>query len=126
MNDPLRPKRGTNGANECQEGFDLARDETMSFLDSFKVPVADALNDREKLVCVARTSLRTKEIDSRTLHPLCAVRLVSPKRGAGAGVGIGMGWGGRIPFVDNKSNINMFKILQLSIRIKFESLSLFN
>jgi T-complex protein 1 subunit zeta len=42
------------------EGFDLARDETMSFLDSFKVPVADALNDREKLVCVARTSLRTK------------------------------------------------------------------
>merc|ERR1719287_92782 len=36
----------------------------MSFLDSFKVPVADALNDREKLVCVARTSLRTKIMPS--------------------------------------------------------------
>jgi len=42
------------------EGFDLARDETMSFLDSFKVPKPDVLNDRETLVCVARTSLRTK------------------------------------------------------------------
>merc|ERR1719183_2961796 len=31
------------------EGFDLARDETMSFLDGFKVPVPDALNDREML-----------------------------------------------------------------------------
>jgi len=42
------------------EGFDLARDESMKFLESFKVPIADPLNDREKLVCVARTSLRTK------------------------------------------------------------------
>jgi len=42
------------------EGFDLARDETMRFLDEFKVPIKDPLNDREKLVCVARTSLRTK------------------------------------------------------------------
>merc|ERR1719174_3205491 len=36
----------------------------MRFLESFKVPVADPLNDREKLVCVARTSLRTKIIPS--------------------------------------------------------------
>jgi T-complex protein 1 subunit zeta len=42
------------------EGFDFARDEAIKFLDSFKVPIADPLNDREKLVCVARTSLRTK------------------------------------------------------------------
>merc|ERR1719446_1368048 len=32
----------------------------MKFLEEFKVPIADPLNDREKLVCVARTSLRTK------------------------------------------------------------------
>merc|ERR1719487_381346 len=42
------------------EGYDLARDETLRFLDGFKVPIADPLNDREKLVCIARTSLRTK------------------------------------------------------------------
>lgn len=42
------------------EGFDLARDETIKFLDNFKVPIEDPLADREKLVCVARTSLRTK------------------------------------------------------------------
>jgi len=42
------------------EGFDLARDEVMRFLDTFKVNIKDVLNDREKLVCVARTSLRTK------------------------------------------------------------------
>jgi len=42
------------------EGFDLARDEAVKFLDSFKVPVQNPLEDREKLVCVARTSLRTK------------------------------------------------------------------
>merc|ERR1719158_2146107 len=32
----------------------------MNFLDSFKVSVQNPLSDREKLVCVARTSLRTK------------------------------------------------------------------
>lgn len=42
------------------EGFDLARDEAFKFLDSFKVPLQNALEDRERLVCVARTSLRTK------------------------------------------------------------------
>jgi len=46
------------------EGFDLARDEAMRFLESFKVPLTDPLQDREKLVCVARTSLRTKIIPS--------------------------------------------------------------
>jgi len=42
------------------EGFDIAREEVLKFLDNFKLPVPNALNDREKLVCVARTSLRTK------------------------------------------------------------------
>merc|ERR1719221_1015464 len=42
------------------EGFDLAREEVIKFLDGFKVTIEDAFNDREKLVCVARTSLRTK------------------------------------------------------------------
>ncbi|CAE7689295.1 CCT6A, partial [Symbiodinium sp. CCMP2456] len=42
------------------EGFELAREETVKFLDSFKVHMDEPLSDREKLVCVARTSLRTK------------------------------------------------------------------
>mmetsp|Transcript_5410 Transcript_5410/g.16069 ORF Transcript_5410/g.16069 Transcript_5410/m.16069 type:complete len:535 (-) Transcript_5410:198-1802(-) len=42
------------------EGFDLAREETLKFLDGFKVPIEDVFNDRERLVCLARTSLRTK------------------------------------------------------------------
>jgi len=42
------------------EGFDIAREETLKFLDQFKVSVEDPLKDRERLVCVARTSLRTK------------------------------------------------------------------
>jgi len=42
------------------EGFDLARNETMTFLDSFKAPAENVLDDREKLLCIARTSLRTK------------------------------------------------------------------
>lgn len=42
------------------EGFDVAREETVKFLDKFKVSVDDIFNDREKLVCVARTALRTK------------------------------------------------------------------
>lgn len=42
------------------EGFDLAREETLKFLDQFKVGIDNPLDDREKLVCVSRTSLRTK------------------------------------------------------------------
>jgi len=42
------------------EGFEIAREETQKFLDSFKVPLKNLLSDRETLVCVARTSLRTK------------------------------------------------------------------
>merc|ERR1719265_1355528 len=42
------------------EGFDLARTETLNFLESFKVTIEDPSADRELLVNVARTSLRTK------------------------------------------------------------------
>mmetsp|Transcript_9090 Transcript_9090/g.26810 ORF Transcript_9090/g.26810 Transcript_9090/m.26810 type:complete len:535 (+) Transcript_9090:65-1669(+) len=42
------------------EGVDLAREEALRFLDSFKVPLEDAYGDRERLVCVARSALRTK------------------------------------------------------------------
>ena len=42
------------------EGFDLARNETVSFLDNFKVPAENVLDDRERMLCIARTSLRTK------------------------------------------------------------------
>eukprot|EP00913_Durusdinium_trenchii_P034971 g32713.t1 len=42
------------------EGFELAREETVKFLDNFKIHIDEPLKEREKLVCVARTSLRTK------------------------------------------------------------------
>lgn len=42
------------------EGFDIAREEMLKFLDKFKIALPNALDDREKLVCVARTALRTK------------------------------------------------------------------
>jgi len=40
------------------EGFDLARSETLKFLEEFKVPFENL--DRELLISVARTSLKTK------------------------------------------------------------------
>jgi T-complex protein 1 subunit zeta len=42
------------------EGFELAREEMVKFLDTFRMTIEDPLNDRERLVCLARTSLRTK------------------------------------------------------------------
>ncbi len=42
------------------EGFDLARDRVLAFLDTFKVPIDE--RDRDMLCSVARTSLRTKLI----------------------------------------------------------------
>jgi len=42
------------------EGFELARNEATSFLDDFKVPAENVLDDRERSLCIARTSLRTK------------------------------------------------------------------
>ena len=40
------------------QGFELGRAAALQFLDSFKQPVR--AEDREQLLCVARTSLRTK------------------------------------------------------------------
>jgi T-complex protein 1 subunit zeta len=45
---------------QIAEGFDLAVQETNTFLENFKIPLKNPLEDREKLVCVARTALRTK------------------------------------------------------------------
>jgi T-complex protein 1 subunit zeta len=42
------------------EGFDLARDRALEFLDEFRKPTRDAHKDRELLTSVARTALRTK------------------------------------------------------------------
>mmetsp|Transcript_46743 Transcript_46743/g.94284 ORF Transcript_46743/g.94284 Transcript_46743/m.94284 type:complete len:543 (-) Transcript_46743:258-1886(-) len=42
------------------EGYELAKDHILEFLDEFKTPFPDALTNRELLVTVARTSLRTK------------------------------------------------------------------
>ena len=41
------------------QGFELAREEALRFLDTFKVETKEA-PDRELLLNVARTSLRTK------------------------------------------------------------------
>lgn len=49
------------------EGFDLARNEVITFLDKFAVPMPDM--DREKLICVASTALNTK------LEPKLAAKL---------------------------------------------------
>lgn len=42
------------------EGYEIAKDMVLEFLDGFKVEVKDPLNDRELLTNVARTSLRSK------------------------------------------------------------------
>lgn len=45
---------------QVAEGFDMARQEVLEFLETFKVKIENPLADRERLVSVARTSLRTK------------------------------------------------------------------
>lgn len=42
------------------EGYEAARDMVLEFLDGFKVPQPNIFHDRETLVSVARTSLRSK------------------------------------------------------------------
>lgn len=42
------------------DGFDLAKDRALAFLDTFRVAKPEAWRDRELLCNVARTSLRTK------------------------------------------------------------------
>lgn len=45
---------------QIAEGYDKAKEHTLEFLETFKTPISDILADRELLVSVARTSLRTK------------------------------------------------------------------
>lgn len=54
------------------EGFDLARAEALKYLDTYKVTLDDPMKEREKLVCVARTSLRTK-IQPKIADPMAEV-----------------------------------------------------
>jgi hypothetical protein len=42
------------------DGFELAKNFSLEFLDGFKTPKPEAWKDREFLTTVARTSLRTK------------------------------------------------------------------
>lgn len=42
------------------DGFDIARDATLEFLQTFKVPFTNPIQDRETLRCIASTSLKTK------------------------------------------------------------------
>ncbi|TFJ82776.1 hypothetical protein NSK_005969 [Nannochloropsis salina CCMP1776] len=42
------------------EGYDLAKDRVLEFLDTFKVAQPEIKHDRELLLSIARTSLRTK------------------------------------------------------------------
>lgn len=42
------------------EGYEVAKEMTIEFLDAFKVPCPNVANDRDQLIHVARTSLRTK------------------------------------------------------------------
>lgn len=42
------------------EGYDLAKDKVLEFLEAFKVARPEIFGDRELLSNVARTSLRTK------------------------------------------------------------------
>jgi len=69
------------------DGFDIARDATLKFLDEFKVPLAEsddssAIENRELLRCIASTSLRTKldhELaDTITEAVVDAIQCVAP------------------------------------------------
>jgi len=42
------------------DGFDIARDATLEFLETFKVAFEKPIQDRETLRCIASTSLKTK------------------------------------------------------------------
>ena len=52
------------------DGFDLARDAALKFLDTFKVGSGDALKDRELQHAVASTSLKTK-LDAELANLVC-------------------------------------------------------
>lgn len=67
------------------EGFDLARQETLNFLEKFKTPVK--AGDKETLISVARTSLRTKlpEDIANNLTDICVESVLCIDRRAASG-----------------------------------------
>jgi|TARA_B100000780_G_C21094309_1_gene441202 T-complex protein 1 subunit zeta len=54
------------------EGFDIAKKHSIEFLNEFKTVHPDPMKDRELLVNVARTSLRTK-LDNKLADHLCEI-----------------------------------------------------
>jgi len=54
------------------EGYDLAKDHAIEFLDKFKIAAPEVGKDREMLINVARTSLRTK-LDNDLADQLCEI-----------------------------------------------------
>ena len=50
------------------DGFELAREETLRFLESYKTPLSDEQLDRALMVEVARTALRTKLYEELADH----------------------------------------------------------
>ena len=60
------------------EGYDLAKDHAIEFLDKFKIAAPEVGKDREMLINVARTSLRTKldnDLADQLCEILCSVRV---------------------------------------------------
>uniref|UniRef100_A0A6S9AY65 T-complex protein 1 subunit zeta n=2 Tax=Ditylum brightwellii TaxID=49249 RepID=A0A6S9AY65_9STRA len=64
------------------DGFDIARDATLKFLDEFKVEKKNAAQDRDLLTCIAGTSLKTKldrELaDKMTEAVVDAIQCIAP------------------------------------------------
>ena len=54
------------------DGFEMAKDRTLEFLDEFKIKHEDIAEKRDLLVDVARTSLRTK-LDRQLADQLCEI-----------------------------------------------------
>ena len=67
------------------EGYDIAKELVLEFLENFKVPQPDIANDKELLASVARTSLRTKlsiEVADKLSDAVVdAVKAISVKNG---------------------------------------------
>jgi T-complex protein 1 subunit zeta len=52
------------------DGFELAKERSLKTLDALRVQKTNAIEDRELLVSVARTSLRTK-LEQEVCHVMC-------------------------------------------------------
>lgn len=67
------------------DGYDIARDATLEFLDAFKVSLENPIQDRDLLRSIASTSLKTKldhELaESMTEAVVDSIRCVAPEEG---------------------------------------------